>query len=130
MCFYCFPGPFEQLSSLLLKSEEAHPNGEDSSESRDPSKKTKHLEGFYEEHSIVREVLINNSVSVSARKCPKTAKNLLQIETDIPGDVVIHWGVCKDNGEKWEIPAEPYPAETIAFKSKALRTLLKVYILI
>ncbi|PSR88362.1 Alpha-amylase [Actinidia chinensis var. chinensis] len=120
-----WPGPFEQLSSLLLKSEEAHPNGEDSSESRDPSKKTKRLEGFYEEHSIVREVLINNLVSVSARKCPKTAKYLLHIETDIPGDVVIHWGVCKDDGEKWEIPAEPYPAETIAFKNKALRTLLK-----
>ncbi|GFS42073.1 alpha-amylase-like 3 [Actinidia rufa] len=120
-----WPGPFEQLSSLLLKSEEAHPNGEDSSESRDPSKKTKRLEGFYEEYSIVREVLINNLVSVSSRKCPKTAKYLLHIETDIPGDVVIHWGVCKDDGEKWEIPAEPYPAETIAFKNKALRTLLK-----
>ncbi|XP_057482470.1 alpha-amylase 3, chloroplastic-like isoform X2 [Actinidia eriantha] len=120
-----WPGPLEQLSSLLVKSEEAHPNGEDSSESRDPSKKTKRLEGFYEEHSIVREVLINNLVNVSARKCPKTAKYLLHIETDIPGDVVIHWGVCKDDGEKWEIPAKPYPAETIAFKNKALRTLLK-----
>ncbi|XP_057494019.1 alpha-amylase 3, chloroplastic-like [Actinidia eriantha] len=119
------PGPFEQLSSLLLKSEEAHPKGEDNSDSRGPSKKTKCLEGFYEEHSIVKEVLINNSVSVSARKCPKTAKNLLHIETDIPGDVVVHWGLCKDDGEKWEIPAKPYPAETIVFKNKALRTLLK-----
>ncbi|KAF5939048.1 hypothetical protein HYC85_023307 [Camellia sinensis] len=114
-----------QLSSALLKSEGAHPKGEDSSESRYPNQKNKSLEGFYEEHSIVREVLISNSVTVSVRKCPEMAKNLLYMETDLPGDVVVHWGVCKDDDKKWEIPAEPYPAETVVFKNKALRTLLK-----
>ncbi|KAI7995098.1 hypothetical protein LOK49_LG11G01219 [Camellia lanceoleosa] len=120
-----WPGALGQLSSVLLKSEGAHPKGEDSSESRYPNQKNKSLEGFYEEHSIVREVLISNSVTVSVRKCPEMAKNLLYMETDLPGDVVVHWGVCKDDGKKWEIPAEPYPAETIVFKNKALRTLLK-----
>ncbi|GMP94114.1 hypothetical protein CsSME_00043690 [Camellia sinensis var. sinensis] len=120
-----WPGALGQLSSVLLKSEGAHPKGEDSSESRYPNQKNKSLEGFYEEHSIVREVLISNSVTVSVRKCPEMAKNLLYMETDLPGDVVVHWGVCKDDGKKWEIPAEPYPAETVVFKNKALRTLLK-----
>ncbi|THF98259.1 hypothetical protein TEA_005526 [Camellia sinensis var. sinensis] len=105
-----WPGALGQLSSVLLKSEGAHPKGEDSSESRYPNQKNKSLEGFYEEHSIVREVLISNSVTVSVRKCPEMAKNLLYMETDLPGDVVVHWGVCKDDGKKWEIPAEPYPA--------------------
>nr|QCU55108.1 alpha-amylase [Camellia fraterna] len=120
-----WPGALGQLSGVLLKSEGAHPKGEDSSGSRYPNQKNKSLEGFYEEHSIVREVLISNSVTVSVRKCPEMAKNLLYMETDLPGDVVVHWGVCKDDGKKWEIPAEPYPAETIVFKNKALRTLLK-----
>lgn len=62
----------------------------------------------------------------AVQKCPETAKNLLYIETDLPGDVIIHWGLCKDDGKNWEIPAEPYPAETTVFKNKALRTSLKV----
>lgn len=66
-------------------------------------------------------------MSVAVQKCPKTSKNLLHIETDLTGDIVIHWGVCKDGDKKWEIPAEPYPAETTVFKNKALRTVLKVY---
>jgi len=64
-------------------------------------------------------------VSAAVQKCPETAKNLLYIETDLPRDVIIHWGVCKDDGKNWEIPAEPYPAETTVFKNKALRTSLK-----
>lgn len=123
---YWFLGTFGQLSSILLKSAGAHPEVEESSGSGDPNL-AKRLEGFFEEHSIVREVRINNSVSVAVQKCPKTSKNLLHIETDLTGDIVIHWGVCKDDDKKWEIPAEPYPAETTVFKNKALRTVLKVY---
>ncbi|KAI8011313.1 Glutamine-dependent NAD(+) synthetase [Camellia lanceoleosa] len=80
---YWFLGALGQLSSMLLKSEGAHPKGEDSSESRYPNQKDKSLEGFYEEHSIVREVLISNSVTVSVRKCPEMAKNLLYMERDL-----------------------------------------------
>ncbi|KAL6508114.1 hypothetical protein OROHE_021656 [Orobanche hederae] len=52
-------------------------------------------------------------------------KNELHIETDLPGDVVVHWGVCRDEGKNWEVPEEPYPPETIIFKNKALRTRLQ-----
>ncbi|XP_052172660.1 alpha-amylase 3, chloroplastic isoform X2 [Diospyros lotus] len=112
-----WPGALGQLSSVLLKSTEDNSASRDSTQMR--------LEGFYEEHPIVKEVLTGNSVNVSVRKCPDAAKNLLHIETDLPGEVLLHWGVCKDNSYKWEIPAEPYPAGTIVFKNKALRTLLK-----
>lgn len=65
-------------------------------------------------------------MSVSVRQCPDTAKNILYLETDLPGDVVVHWGVCRDDAKNWEIPAAPHPPETTVFKNKALRTLLKV----
>ncbi|XAR65154.1 Alpha-amylase [Bertholletia excelsa] len=123
--FGIWSGAFGQLSSILLKPEEAHPNSGDKGESRAPDQKIKRLEGFYEEHSIVRKVPINNSLTVTVRKCPETAQNLVYIETDLPGDVIVHWGVCRDGSKTWVIPAEPYPAGTVAFKKKALRTMLK-----
>ncbi|KAA8529464.1 hypothetical protein F0562_033737 [Nyssa sinensis] len=99
-----WPGPLGQLSNMLLNSEGAHPKGKDrSSDSRDPNQQNRLIEG----------------------NCPETAKNLVRIETDLPGDVVLHWGVCKDDNKKWEIPAAPYPAETMLFKKKALRTPLQ-----
>lgn len=75
---------------------------------------------------IAKEVSVCNKVSVSVKKCPETAKNLLYLETDLLPDVVLHWGVCQDNSKKWEIPAAPYPPDTVVFKDKALRTLLQV----
>lgn len=77
---------------------------------------------------ISKHVAGDNSVSVTARKCPETSKNIVSIETDLPGDVTVHWGVCKNGSKKWEIPAEPYPEETSLFKNKALRTRLQVTI--
>ncbi|KAH1154274.1 hypothetical protein GLYMA_18G125300v4 [Glycine max] len=44
---------------------------------------------------------------------------------DIPGDILLHWGVCRDNLKWWEIPPAPHPPETIAFKDRALRTKLQ-----
>ncbi|XP_059648884.1 alpha-amylase 3, chloroplastic isoform X2 [Cornus florida] len=124
--FGIWPGALGQLSNILLNSEGANPKDEDSNnESGDPNKKTRRLEGFYEEHSIVKVVPLQNSLSASVMKCPETAKNILRIETDLPGDVVVHWGVCKDNDKKWEIPSAPFPAETVVFKNKALQTLLQ-----
>ncbi|RZB51779.1 Alpha-amylase 3, chloroplastic [Glycine soja] len=46
-------------------------------------------------------------------------------ETDIPGDILLHWGVCRDNLKWWEIPPAPHPPETLAFKDRALRTKLQ-----
>ena len=114
---------------MLLKSEGAENKTDFTTcESKDPPHQNSRLEGFYEEHPIVRETLVDNSVTVSVTQCPETAKNLLYIETDLPGDVIVHWGVCKDKGRKWELPEQPYPSETKVFKNKALRTLLQVCI--
>ncbi|KAK9276956.1 hypothetical protein L1049_006495 [Liquidambar formosana] len=125
-CLGIWPGALGQLSNILLKPEGSHPKGQDSSShSREPNQQNRCLEGFYEEHSIVKEVSVENSLSVSVTKCHETAKNLLYLETDLPGEVVVHWGVCRDDAKRWEIPAAPHPPETKEFKKKALRTLLQ-----
>ncbi|XP_034682140.1 alpha-amylase 3, chloroplastic isoform X1 [Vitis riparia] len=118
--FGIWPGPLGQLSNMLLKAEGSHPKGQDSS-----SVSGDLITGFYEEHSIVKEVPVDNSVNVSVKKCPETARNLLYLETDLIGDVIVHWGVCRDDNKTWEIPAAPHPPETKLFKKKALRTLLQ-----
>jgi alpha-amylase len=115
------------LSNLLLKAEASHSKGAGcSTESRDLKQESWSLEGFNEELPIAKQFALDNSVTVCVRKCPETAKNHLYVETDLPGDVVIHWGVCRDDTKKWEIPAAPHPPNTIAFKDKALRTQLQV----
>lgn len=124
---YYSAGSLGQLSNMLLKAEGSHPKVQDSSSvSGDDGQQIKCITGFYEEHSIVKEVKVDNSVKVSVKKCPETAKNLLYLETDLNGDVVVHWGVCRDDNKTWEIPAAPHPPETKPFKKKALRTLLQV----
>ncbi|CAN1196917.1 Alpha-amylase 3, chloroplastic [Linum perenne] len=111
-------GPF--LTNSLLKSESSdsmtEPNG-DKGEDRK-------LEGIYEELPITKHIAIDNSVTVSVRKCPETSKNLLHLETDLPA-AVVHWGVCRDDTKDWEIPPGPHPPGTIIFKEKALRTSLQ-----
>ncbi|KAJ8547868.1 hypothetical protein K7X08_021104 [Anisodus acutangulus] len=117
-------GTLGQLSNILLKPEAA-PSKEESSSNDGSSVKNRRLEGFYEEHAIVKETLFDSTVSVSVKQCPETAKNILYIDTDLPGNVILHWGVCNDDAKRWELPAMPYPAETVVFKNKALRTLLQ-----
>lgn len=113
---------------MLLKSEGATCNGEGRyNDFREPNLQKRSLEGFYEELSVVKEVPLDNSVTVSLRRCPETAKNFVYIETDLSGEVVVHWGVSRGEGKKWEVPPEPYPAGTLVFKNKALRTPLQVY---
>ncbi|KAL5759601.1 hypothetical protein ACOSP7_018121 [Xanthoceras sorbifolium] len=124
--FGLWPGALGQLSNMLLKTETSHSNVQDSnSKAGEPKQENRHLEGFFVEQPIAKEVVFHNSVSVSVRKCPETAKNMLYLETDLLEDVVVHWGVCRDDAKKWEVPAAPHPPETIVFKNKALRTLLQ-----
>ncbi|XP_031286260.1 alpha-amylase 3, chloroplastic isoform X1 [Pistacia vera] len=124
--FDLWPGALGQISNKLDKAEASQSKDQDSkTEFKEPKRENMRLEGFYEELAIVKEVVTHNTVIVSVRKCLETAKNLLYLETDLPGDVVIHWGVCRDDTKKWEIPAASHPPETIVFKNKALRTLLK-----
>lgn len=96
-------------------------------QSVDPNLQARQLEGFYEEHPIVKESFVDNSLQISVRKCPQTFEYLLQMETDLPGEVLVHWGVCRDDSRNWEAPAGPYPPNTTTFKKKALRTLLQVF---
>ncbi|GMH01691.1 hypothetical protein Nepgr_003530 [Nepenthes gracilis] len=124
--FGLWQGALGQLSNMFLKTE-AHQrtsidNKKGSAETIQPNKP---LEGFYEELSVVKEIVVDNSISVSVRKCPETTNTLVYFETDLPGDVVLHWGVCRDNNKQWEIPEGPYPPDTEVFKSKALRTRLQ-----
>ncbi|KAI7986065.1 hypothetical protein LOK49_LG14G01387 [Camellia lanceoleosa] len=78
-----WPGALGQLSSMLLKSEGAHPKGEDISEIRYPNQKDKSLEGFYEEHSIVREVLISNSRIAYVRNVLRWPRIFSDMERDL-----------------------------------------------
>ncbi|KAK4402929.1 Alpha-amylase 3, chloroplastic [Sesamum angolense] len=117
-----WPGALGQMSNVILKSNAADYKEDDIVES---NLQKRPLQGFYEEHSVFKEFFTDNVISISVRYCLGRAKNILFIETDLPGDVVIHWGVHKDESKSWEIPPEPYPPETTLFKNKALRTLLQ-----
>lgn len=126
--FGIWPGSFKQLSGMFLKPDESNYKDQDLiNESRTPNQQNRRLEGFHEEHPIIKEVPYQNSVTAVVRKCPETSKNLLRIETDLPGDAIVHWGVCRnDKNKKWEIPSAPHPPDTKVFKKKkALQTLLK-----
>ncbi|CAL0313151.1 unnamed protein product [Lupinus luteus] len=125
--FSFLPGDLPQISDVLLNTEATPNEVEDnnSSLSRDPKQENSEVGGFYVELPITKEVTINNSINVSARKSPETTENLLDLETDIPGDVVLHWGVCRDDSRRWEVPPAPHPPETVAFKQRALRTRLQ-----
>ncbi|EEF42189.1 alpha-amylase 3, chloroplastic [Ricinus communis] len=122
--FSIWPGSL--LSNMLLKTETLPSKDEDNnSETKDVKQDSGQLKGFYEEQPITKQVTIQNSATVSVTKCPKTAKYLLYLETDLPGEVVLHWGVCRDDAKNWEIPSSPHPPETTVFKNKALQTMLQ-----
>lgn len=99
-----------------------------SNESRVPEGENNKPEGFYEEVYVTKKILVSNSVSVSTKKCFESGavKDILYFETDLPGDVVLHWGVCRDDSRRWEVPPPPHPPGTIPFKDRALRTQLLV----
>ncbi|KAF8696223.1 hypothetical protein HU200_037124 [Digitaria exilis] len=85
----------------------------------------KHISGFYQEFQIIKSEYTQNFVTVTVKRDNETHKRLVEFDTDIPGEVVIHWGVCRDNNMTWEIPPEPHPPTTKVFRQKALQTLLQ-----
>lgn len=111
--------PSGQFSSMMIQSEDTLSEDENKNGNSKESAKS-----FFEEHPIVKETVVENSMNVYIKRCSKTSKYLVNIETDIPDDVIVHWGISKDESKKWEIPSEPYPANTYLFKNKALRTQL------
>ncbi|QCD82721.1 alpha-amylase 3, chloroplastic [Vigna unguiculata] len=124
--FSLWPGALGQISNILLKSDATHDKVQDGDTgSRNTQVENSQLEGFYVELPITKEIIVDNSITVSITKCSETAKNNLYLETDIPGDILLHWGVCRDDLRWWEIPPAPHPPETIAFKDRALRTKLQ-----
>ncbi|XP_024995287.1 alpha-amylase 3, chloroplastic [Cynara cardunculus var. scolymus] len=122
--FAVWPGSSGQLSSMLIQSDGEGENKSD--DSKESIQQKRSLQSFNEEHYIIKETLLENSMNVYMKRCSEASSNLLRIETDIPGDVIVHWGVCKDESKKWEIPVGPYPANTSVFKNKALRTQLPI----
>jgi hypothetical protein len=127
MVFFSLIGDIGQISNVILKPESTVDKVQDNnSESENPEKENSQVEGFNVELSLTKEVTVNNSISVSIRKCSETAKYLLDLETDIPGDIFLHWGVCRDDLKIWEAPPAPHPPQTVSFKKTALRTQLKV----
>lgn len=93
------------------------------SEDKGPNKKC--ISQFYGEYPILKPEYVENSVSVTVTENSETDKSRVEFDTDITGDVIIHWGVCKDNTMTWEIPPEPHPPKTKIFRKKALQTLLE-----
>ncbi|KAK7407343.1 hypothetical protein VNO78_09181 [Psophocarpus tetragonolobus] len=129
--FDLWPGNFGQLSKMFLKSEvdqdDSSESQDDSSDSRVSEQENNKPEGFYEELPITKMVMVTNSISVSTKKYFESGavKDLLYFETDLPGDIVIHWGVCRNDSRRWEVPPPPYPPGTVSFKDRALRTQLR-----
>jgi alpha-amylase len=123
------PGALGHLSNVLQKPEgpiaEPHKTVPD-----DKGSRTKHISGFYEEYPILKTVYVQNFITVNVRENNGTTKHAVEFDTDIPGEVIIHWGVCKDNTMTWEIPPEPHPPATKIFRQKALQTMLQVRTLI
>ena len=92
----------------------------------DKGPSTKCISEFYEEYPILKSEYFEHFVSVAVTENSETDKSLVEFYTDITGDVIIHWGVCKGNTMTWEIPPEPHPPNTKIFRQKALQTLLEV----
>ncbi|KAG1367590.1 alpha-amylase 3, chloroplastic [Cocos nucifera] len=119
-------GTFDQISSLLVKAEGSSSKPQETvGEAKVTKWQNRHIQGFYEEYSLLKQEYLQNFMTVTVRKSDKSDKNIVQFDTDIPGDVVVHWGVCRDNGKKWEIPPAPHPPATKIFRRKALQTLLQ-----
>ncbi|XP_008808382.2 alpha-amylase 3, chloroplastic isoform X2 [Phoenix dactylifera] len=119
-------GAFDQISSLLVNAEGSSSKPQEAvGEAKVTKRQNKRIQGFYEEYSLLKEEFVQNFMTVTVRKSDESDKNIVQFDTDMPGDVVVHWGVCRDNGKNWEIPPAPHPPATKIFRRKALQTLLQ-----
>ncbi|XP_077245278.1 alpha-amylase-like 3 [Tasmannia lanceolata] len=123
--FSVWPGILGQISTTLLGTEGSRLKEGDNTSGSKRAKQNQRIEGFYEEYSILKEEHVQTFVSVSVSDSQEKDKNLVHFDTDLRGDVTVHWGVCRDNDKRWEIPAAPHPPETSIFRKKALQTLLQ-----
>ncbi|CAA6671705.1 unnamed protein product [Spirodela intermedia] len=122
--FSIWPGAFSQISSILLKTDEATTNVDDKERS-EVKRDIRLVEEYNEEFPIVQEETVQNYLTLSVKKSDELDRNVVHFDTDIPGNVVVHWGVCRDENRNWEIPTPPHPAGSRVFRGKALQTLLQ-----
>lgn len=100
---------------------------ENSSSCKDVNYKNGLLEGYHKEYSICKEEQVTNSVTVAIMRNEGENTNHLLFDTDIPGEVIVHWGVCKGDDKSWHIPKTPHPPKSRVFRKKAVQTLLQVH---
>ncbi|MQL90766.1 hypothetical protein Taro_023367 [Colocasia esculenta] len=118
--FSIWPGALNQISNLLLKADESTAKVE-----KNVKERSRVVEGYYKEYPILKEEPVQNFMTINVRRSDELQKNIVLFDTDIPGDVVVHWGVCRDGSTRWEFPTTPHPKGTKVFRGKALRTLLQ-----
>ncbi|XP_068634357.1 alpha-amylase 3, chloroplastic-like [Aristolochia californica] len=125
--FSIWPGALGQIYSIMFNPEGSRSKAEDNAgEAKSPKQQNQHLEGFYEEYSILKEEPVTNFLTVSIQRSVDVLKNLVHFDTDLPGEVVVHWGVSRvRDTEDWEIPDGPHPPGTKSFRKKALQTVLQ-----
>ncbi|XP_068651222.1 alpha-amylase 3, chloroplastic-like isoform X2 [Aristolochia californica] len=117
--FGIWPG---QISSILLNPEGSRSKAEENA----GEARSRNLQNQLLEYSISKEVPVTNFLTVSIQSSVDTHKNLVHFDTDLPGEVVVHWGVSRLGDKKnWEIPDGPHPQGTKSFRKKALQTVLQ-----
>ncbi|KAL4195580.1 hypothetical protein AMTRI_Chr05g65370 [Amborella trichopoda] len=124
--FSLWPGDFVKMPEVLLTAIKREANGQEpNGDGKDARKKAKLIEEFYDEYIFMKEKMVGNYLTVSVQENEEKNKALVLFDTDLPGNVIIHWGVCRDNGKKWEIPQASHPPSTNLFRKKALQTSLQ-----
>lgn len=122
-----WPGILDWMSGMFLKPEESPPQApENGSEIEDANHSNQRGDGVCKEYKLSKETVLENFLKVSVHKNTEEKLNLVSFDTDLPGDVVLHWGVCKDDAKRWEILLQSeYPSDTIVFRRRALQTTLQ-----
>ncbi|XP_020592585.1 alpha-amylase 3, chloroplastic isoform X2 [Phalaenopsis equestris] len=118
-------GLFDQVSNFLLKPDNSHSKDQECNPVLlDHSLNHRHISDFYEEYSVIKEEFVLNSVTITVRKSCEADKHLVYFDADLP-DVIIHWGVCRNDIKNWELPPAPFPPSSNIFRQNALQTLLQ-----
>lgn len=119
-----WPGILDWMSGMFLKPKESLPQTlQNGSEIEDANTSNQIGDGVCKEYKLSKENVLKNVLRVSVQKNTEEKLTLVSFDTDLPGDVVLHWGVCKDDSKRWEILHQgEYPSDTIVFRRRALQT--------
>eukprot|EP01018_Ginkgo_biloba_P011704 Gb_02250 [translate_table: standard] len=122
-----WPGILDRMSGMFLKPKQSAPQDLDIRNDNGDSSCSNECDGVaYEEYKLSKETVVENFVTVSVRKSKEKRLNLVSFDTDLPGDVVLHWGVCRNDSKKWEILMQSqYPSNTTVYRRRALQTPLQ-----